>query len=201
MNRFTNPFKFLLGILLVQVATAAQVYAALRTADPEIWIAFAVLSVTLGFLAAFWFSSLTHNAQKDAVAHMKEDFSKQRERLRVQAEREKTKVIEKSHQRIIKDRQRTEGKASLKVGASFAGLVGVGAVMLFTQFVTFGMLLMGTAGGALAGYSVRARQDYLTRKREADPQLAPPMKTIAADSARRVINAVTGQGKGPPGRR
>jgi Flp pilus assembly protein TadB len=193
MNQITNLFKFLLGILLLQVATAAQVYAALRTNDPKIWFVFALLSLALGFLAAFWFSSVARHAQKDAVADMKEDFLKQRERIKVRAEREKTKVIEQSHQRIIKDRRRTEGKASLKVGASFAALIGVGAVMLFTQFVTFGMLLMSTAGGALAGYTVRARQDYLNRRKDADLQLSPPVRTIAADSARRVIAALTGR--------
>jgi len=193
MSRFTNPIKFLLGILLVQIATAAQVYAALRTDDPEIWVVFGILSVTLGFLGAFWFSTMTRAAEKEAVAGIKESFSKQRERIKLKAEREKTKIVEKSHQQIIKDRQRTENRASLKVGVSFAGVVAVGAAMLFTQFVTFGMLLMSTAGGALAGYAVRTRQDYLNRRRQDDPELPPPMKSVAADSARRVLGAVTGR--------
>jgi hypothetical protein len=199
MHRFTNIVKFLLGILLVQLATAAQVYAALRTDDLEIWLVFATLSTTLGFLTAFWFSALAQHAEKDAVAGMKENFSKQRERIRLRAEREKTKVIEQSHQRIIKEKRRTENRAGLKVGASFAGVVALGAVMLFTQFVTFGMLLMSTAGGALAGYAVRMRQDHIARRRGADPQLTPPIKRLAADSARRVIDAVTGQSTQRPG--
>ena len=45
-----------------------------------------------------------------------------------------------------------------------AGVVGFGAILLFTQFVTVGLLVLTTGGGAIAGYLARARQEYLGRK-------------------------------------
>ena len=52
------------------------------------------------------------------------------------------------------------------MGATFAGAVAFGAIMLYSQFVTFGLLILTTAGGGLAGYLARGRQLALARKRE-----------------------------------
>ena len=38
--------------------------------------------------------------------------------------------------------------------------------MLYTQFVTFGLLILTTAGGGLAGYLARGKQAALARKKE-----------------------------------
>ncbi len=191
-----NLIRFLLGILIVQAATAVQVYAALQTDKPLLWIAFAGLSLALGILAALWFSSLLRNSQKDAVENMKERFSKERETIRLRAEREKTKVIKQSHKQLIKDRDRTQSRANMKVGASFAGIIGLGGLMLFTQFITFGLLLMSTAGGGLAGYALRTRQEYKSR-RDAAASLPekPPLKRIGVDFAHRLGEAMTGKPK------
>ncbi len=189
-----NLIRFLLGILIVQAATAVQIYAALQTDKPLLWVVFGGLSLILGILAALWFSSMLRHAQKDAVKNMSERFSKERENIRLRAEREKTKVIKQSHQQIIKDRNRTQGRASMKVGASFAGVIGLGGLMLFTQFFTLGMMLMSTAGGALAGYALRTRQEYKTRKD--GPKILPegrPLKRIGADSARRLTAVIAGK--------
>ncbi len=180
-----NLIRFLLGILIVQAATAVQIYAALQTDKPLLWVVFGGLSLILGILAALWFSSMLRHAQKDAVKNMSERFSK---------EREKTKVIKQSHQQIIKDRNRTQSRASMKVGASFAGVIGLGGLMLFTQFFTLGMMLMSTAGGALAGYALRTRQEYKTRND--GPKVLPesrPLKRIGADSARRLTEVIAGK--------
>ena len=94
----------------------------------------------------------------------------------------------------------------MKAGASFIGVIAVGGVMLFTQFVTMGMLLMTTAGGALAGYAYRTRQEIGRReKQEALSSDNPPEKLIDATPARRAIASLVGKvspvGKASPASR
>jgi hypothetical protein len=194
MSRYSisDLIKFLLGLLLVQTATGVQVLAALRSENREIWLLFALLSLTLGSLAALWFTSIVNHARKDATARVKDDFSREREKIRLRAEREKTRVIEKSHQQIIKARDRSQAKANVKVGASFAGVLALGGIMLFSQFFTLGMLLMTTAGGALAGYSFRARQEHLNRKRNPGVGFDTPEKRIGPQSTRKIVDALVG---------
>lgn len=189
-----NLVRFILGILLLQTATAVQVYAALQTDKPVLWAVFGGLTLVLGVMAALWFSAVLRHAQKDAVDNMRERFSKERENIRLRAEREKAKVIKQSHQQMIKDRDRTQGRANMKVGASFAGVIGLGGLMLFTQFVTFGMLLMGTAGGALAGYALRIRHEFKTRGQESNnlPR-SPELKRIGRQSVRKLGEAIVGK--------
>ncbi|MEN8180096.1 MAG: hypothetical protein ABFS39_15950 [Pseudomonadota bacterium] len=163
---FSGIFKFLTGILLVQAATGILVVVALRTESREVWLLFVLLALTLCLLTAFWFASIITHAKKDAVAQMREGFSREREKIRVRAEREKSKVIEKSHQQIIKDRSRTQAKANTKSATLFAGVLALGGILVFTQFFTFGLLLMSTAGGAIAGYLMRSRQVFLSRRQK-----------------------------------
>jgi hypothetical protein len=155
---FSGVFKFLTGILLVQIATGMLVVVALRSDHPEIWLLCGLLALTLGLLTVFWFSSITSQVKKEVRAQIREEFSREREKIRVRAEREKSKLMEKSHQRIIKERSRTRTQANLKSGALLTGVLGLGGILIFTQFFTVGLLLMMTAGGALAGYLMRSRQ-------------------------------------------
>ncbi len=188
-----NLIRFIVGIVLVQAATGVQVYAALQTEKPLLWAIFAGLTLVVGLLAALWFSSMLRHARKDAVDDLKENYLRERENIRIRAEREKTRVIKQSHKEMIKERQRTQSQASMKVGASFAGMIGIGALMMFTQFVTFGMMLMGTAGGALAGYAYRARQEF--KDKDAKPGKLPgaqSIKRLGAESASRISQAVLG---------
>ncbi|MEN8129284.1 MAG: hypothetical protein ABFS45_03630 [Pseudomonadota bacterium] len=163
MNQFnfSGVFRFLIGTLLAQIVTIILVIAAFRTSLEETWIIFALLVLTTGLLAALLSASIANHVKKDAIARAKEGFLQERERIRVRAEKEKTKVIKQSHQQIIKATSRVRSKADLKVGAAFLGLLGLGAMMLFTQFITIGLLTLSTAGGALAGYLMRARQESL----------------------------------------
>jgi hypothetical protein len=42
--------------------------------------------------------------------------------------------------------------------------------LVFTQFMTLGLLALSSGGGALLGYAVRARQNRLPRQRDADAE-------------------------------
>ena len=156
-------FKFLVGILLLQGTAGLLVYAALKSDKIEVWLLLGALAVVISLFVAFWFASIAGHLRKDALARVRESFSREREKIRVKAEREKTKVIKESHQEIAKERSRAQNKANFKVGASLAAAAGLGVLMLLTQFVTVGLLTLTTAGGALGGYLFRARQDHAER--------------------------------------
>ncbi len=191
---FSGTFQFLIGILLVQAATCAIVVAVMRTDNWEAWLLLILLSLLLGLLTALWFASIAAHANQDATAHLQDKFSREREKIQLRAEQEKSKVLEQSHQRIIKDRDRTQAKANRKIGISFAGVMAIGAFMLFTQFITMGVLVLTTTGGALAGYTFRARQNYLERKRN---MAMKSEKLIGSYSPRKMADALTGKEKGP----
>ena len=177
--------RYLPGILLVQVATVALVLAALKTDDRELWMVMGALALIINLVTAFWFGSITSHLKKDAVAKVREQFSQEREKLRVTAEQQKSRLLKKSHEQITKATNRAHAKANFKVGAAFAGIIGAGVLMMFTQFMTLGILTLATGGGALAGYLTRLRQELPTRKKQAQleyqtpppPQVLPPPKT------------------------
>jgi hypothetical protein len=195
MSRFNilSLVKFLLGIVLAQGATVTLYIAAERTRVEQNWVIFALLALMVSFFAALWFTAIADRVKKDAVARAKEDFLRQREKIRVRAEQEKSKVIKQSHQQIMKQTGRAQARASFKVGAALVGLLGFGAIMFFTQFVTVGLLTLSTAGGALVGYGVRTRQDYLSRKQKKIHQTLNEPKsinTVRADPGRPALGGI-----------
>jgi hypothetical protein len=159
--------RYLPGILIIQVATVALILAAGRTDDQELWIAIGCLALVISLVTAFWFESIASHIKKDAVARAKDEFYSEREKLRVNAERQKSRLIEKSHKQITRETSRAHARASFKVGGAFVGVIAAGSLMVFTQFMTLGLLLLATGGGALAGYLARARQDSRPRKAQA----------------------------------
>jgi small-conductance mechanosensitive channel len=160
-------FRYLPGILIIQVATVALILAAARTSDPELWIAIGCLALVISLVTAFWFESIASHLKKDAVTQVKDEFFRERENLRVNAERAKSRLIKKSHEQITRETNRAHARANFKVGSAFAGVIAVGTLMVFTQFMTLGLLLLAAGGGALAGYLARARQDRLPRAAQA----------------------------------
>jgi len=163
--RLSGIFRFLAGILLVQAATALLVVTAIRLDTREGWLLLGLFALTLGLVTAFWFGTIASHAHHEASARLREQFSREREKIRVRAEREKTRVIQKSQQQLEKDRRRTQAKANTRVTLMFTGLAAAGGLMVFTQFMTFGLLLMTGAGGALAGYMLRLKQQMLPGKK------------------------------------
>ena len=174
--------RFLAGTVIIQVATVALVLAALKTTDMELWIAIGSLAIIINLVTAFWFGSTASHIKKDAVAKAREGFSRERENLRVNAERQKSRLLKQSHQEINRETNRAHAKANFKVGAAFTGIIDAGTLMIFTQFLTLGLLTLATGGGALAGYLARARQEYRSRKKL---EAATPA-TIASKPAARL---------------
>jgi hypothetical protein len=188
---FSSLIKYLIGLLLVEAATALLVAVALDSGRRELWALLLLLGVALALLGAFWFATITSHASRETIAHAQEDFSRERERIRVQAERDKARLLRESHRAIIRDRDRVQSKTSLRNGASLAAVLGIGGIMLFTQFMTFGLLLLTAAGSAAAGYGLRMRQEQLTRDRK------PALGIVS--SAARLSVAGTALGRGVAG--
>ena len=106
------------------------------------------------------------HAKKDALARAKDEFSREREKLRVNAERQKTRLMRKSHEEIRKETNRAHARTSFKLGAGFIGIIAAGSLMIFSQFLTLGLLTLAVGGGALGGYLIRVRQEIVSRRNE-----------------------------------
>jgi hypothetical protein len=162
MFRFSlaNLLKFLIGTLLVQGVTALLVVTALKTNLQETRLFFGALGAAIGMLTALWFTSVADNAGRRAVAKAREGFSREKEKIRARAEQEKVKEVQNTHRQLNKEKRRAQMRSNVRTGVMVVGgVVGLGTVMLFSQFMTLGLLTLTTAGGAALGYTVRARQE------------------------------------------
>ena len=160
MTPFSLPvfIKFLVGIFLLQGATALLLMTA-QDADLHKtgWL-IGVLGILIGVIAALWFSTITSHASQHTLIRASEKYNRQRDRIRRQAEKEKTREIRNSHQQVLRETRRLQNRSTLKLGAAMTGIAGMGVILLFTQFMTLGLLAVSATGGALLGYGIRARQ-------------------------------------------
>ena len=150
--------KFLIGIFLLQGATALLL---LTAQDADLgktgWL-IGALGLLIGVLAALWFSAIAGHASQHSLTRASEKFNRQRDRIRRQAEKEKTREIRDSHQQLLRETRRLQNRSTMKLGAALTGIAGLGVLLLFTQFMTLGLLAVSATGGALLGYGIRARQ-------------------------------------------
>ena len=160
--------KFLPKIILVQLVTIALFFAGTQTGQEnmQLLLTIGLLEILFSVLAAFWFAATARELHLQELDSLKEAHAREREKIKVNAERQKSKIVSASEKKILKETRRAHAKASFKVGAAFASALAVGGLMLYTQFVTFGLLILTTAGGGLAGYLTRGRQMQLARKKE-----------------------------------
>jgi predicted outer membrane lipoprotein len=156
--RIGGVIRFLIGILLLQVATALLTYTALMTDLNQTGWLFGALAATLGVLVALWFDSVIGSVKEQTMARQQKRHAREREKLRQQAEKDKIK--------LAKQHRRRAGGATLKTGLAVGGVVGVGVAMMFAQLMTLGLLTISAAGGAALGYGIRSRQERLIRARE-----------------------------------
>lgn len=151
--------RYLPGILLLQLATVGITLLLEAPNDAKTWLILLIPVLLLGVFSAFWFASISKNKTQDEITKVSLSFAKERESLRVNAERAKTRLVEKTHKQIASEARKTHGKANFKVGAAFAAAVGAGVVMIAIEVMTLGLMTLTTAGGALGGYIARARKE------------------------------------------
>ncbi|MGB5180026.1 MAG: hypothetical protein WBP44_15010 [Gammaproteobacteria bacterium] len=159
--------KFLVGVFLLQATTALLVIS-IRDADlfKSGWLVIA-LGMLIGVIAALWFSTISSHATQHSFVRASEKFNRQRDSLRRKAEKEKVKEIKDGHRQLLRESKRVQHRSTLKLGSAMAGIAGLGVLLLFTQFMTLGLLAVSATGGALLGYGIRARQ-YPALGRTAD---------------------------------
>ena len=153
--------KYLIGILIVQGVTVLLVLTANETDLARTGLLFGLLNLAIGALTAFWFTSLAEGTRKQSLSRAKASFAREREKIRVRAEQQKTKEARNTQRRIQREKNRTRTGGNLKTGLILGGAAGVGVIMVLAQFVTLGALTLFTAGGAALGYGLRARQERL----------------------------------------
>jgi Flp pilus assembly protein TadB len=151
--------KYIPGILLLQAVTIALVLIAPADLEDWGWLRLAIPVLIAGLLTAFWFGAIAAHQRKDEISRLKEDHAKERETIRVNAERAKTRLVKQSQKKTLQEVRRTSIRANMKIGLAFAGAAGVGGLLILTQFMSLGLLILTTAGGALGGYLLRIRQE------------------------------------------
>jgi hypothetical protein len=151
--------KFIPGILILQIITIALV----MVAPPDLanwgWLRLVIPVLIAGFLTAFWFGSIAARQRKDEISRLKEYHAKERENIRVHAERAKTKLVKQAQRKTLQEVRRSSTRANIRIGLAFAGMAGLGGLLILTQFTSLGLLILTSIGGALGGYLLRIRQE------------------------------------------
>lgn len=150
--------KFFFGIIIVQAATVGLVMLAPDDLQGIAWLRLIIPLIVVSVFTAFWFASMAKHKSNDAMSEVKAEHARDREKIQLNAERAKTRMMKKTQQQIAREAKITHSKANFKVGMAFAGAIGAGAIMLLIELLTLGLLTMSTAGGALGGYLLRARK-------------------------------------------
>ena len=145
--------RFLAGIVIVQTTSVALVLASgIRSGDPETWLPIVIALGAIALVAAFWFATLATSLRRAEMNRLQEDFARERENLRVKAEREKTRLADKSRKSIVSETRRAESRANRKVALAVAAASAVGVLMLLSSSIALGLTLLAGTGGALGGY-------------------------------------------------
>jgi hypothetical protein len=181
--------KFIFGILLLQVITIALVLIAPADLANWGWLRLAIPVLIAGFLTAFWFGSIAARQRKDKISRLKESHAKERETIRVNAERAKSKLVKQAQRKTVQEVRRASTRANIKIGLAFAGAAGLGGALILTQFMSLGILTLATVGGAAGGYLLRIRQEkgklYFAKKGQ-DTQPITHVTTTKTKQLRRI---------------
>lgn len=150
--------KFIFGITLAELATATLVYFAPNQLTTQSVAQIAIPMLFIALIISFWFTSLSAQDKKDALYRVQKDFAKEKEKIKVKAEKDKIKTMKEAQKEIVHEATKTHAKANFKVGASFAGVLAIGGLFVFAQMVTAGLLVMSATGGVIGGYYWRGKR-------------------------------------------
>lgn len=171
-------YRFLPAIFFIQIITAGLVLIAIKWShDVQLFIIIVTFTAVVGLLAAFWYAAIARDLQQEKLEKLHERYAQERETIRVHAEREKIDIVAQSYQKIEQETRKVHAKANFKIGAAFTLAAGAGAAMLFTQFITVGLMVLVASGSGLAGYLARARQERLARKAQGGKRLGLELDT------------------------
>lgn len=164
--------KLFAGIVLVQVVSALLLYAWWRTGSTDIALTFGALALASAFFAALWLGSIARRHSAEALIRAEGDLARERERHKRLTAEERAKAVENARRLVDRETQRVRNRSNVKLYTAFAGAAGLGTLLLLTQFLSLGVLLISSSGGAVAGYLLRARQE-IRRRAEIEPPASP----------------------------
>ncbi|MGR9086458.1 MAG: hypothetical protein ACU841_05210 [Gammaproteobacteria bacterium] len=195
IKRENVVFKFLYGIIIVQLVTAIAVAAALNwLQDPQFMAVVVLFSLIMAVLAAFWFvyigrdqyrsevqklqerhayerERILLNAEREKAdiaaerTQLQERHARERERILLAAEREKADIALQSYRNQEKEIRKAHAKANFKAGVICTLAAAAGGALIFSQLITVGMMVLIATGSGLAGYMARARHERLSREK------------------------------------
>jgi Flp pilus assembly protein TadB len=180
--------KFIPGILILQVITIALVLIGPGDLTDWGWLRLAIPVLIAGLLTAFWFGSIAAYRRKDDISRLKEKHAKERETIRVNAERAKTRLVKQTQRKTMQEVRRSSRQSNIKAGLAFAGAAGLGAVLILTQFMSLGLLILTTAGGALGGYLLRIRQEKSKLQLSLGDSLTPRLINATPDKTKQLTS-------------
>ncbi|HSM28493.1 MAG TPA: hypothetical protein VK855_10365 [Thioalkalivibrio sp.] len=159
---FRTPLllKYLLAVALVQGMTVLLLFAWWHTGSTDVALTLAALGLAAGFFAALWLASIARGDRQEALLRAEADLIRERERNRHRTERERSKAAESARRQVQRETRKVKNRSTVRLGAAVAGIAGLGTVLLLTQFLSLGVLLISSSGGALAGYLLRMRQEF-----------------------------------------
>lgn len=163
----TPMFRYLPGLLFLQVASGMLLWAALVSSLP-LW-AFLLTAALVTLATAFWCAAITRHRVDLAVSRRERQHGSTVERLRVEAERDRSKQAERHRRDVQRVERRAAWKSRTKTLGAFGIAAGFGVLMLLTELFTLGLLTLGSAASGVAGYLLHWRQT----RREGDAGVLP----------------------------
>lgn len=172
--RVPLALKYFLGLVLIQGVTALLLYAWWRIGSTDAAVTFAALGLASALFAALWLASLARGHSHEALIRAEGHLARERERHKRLAAEQRAKAVETTRRQVQRESQREKNRSNVKLYSAFAGIAGLGTLLLLTQFLSLGVLLISSSGGAVAGYLLRIRQEARRRtlqERDAAPLL------------------------------
>ncbi|MGB0867582.1 MAG: hypothetical protein ACPGSC_13815, partial [Granulosicoccaceae bacterium] len=156
--------------LLIQVAAVVVTLGVFRVGTNDAWIAAGIYLISSSFIFAYWIKLLSDIRLKDSIAAEREKYLAERERIKLQAEQEKLNLVRDTHKLVSKEAAKASARANTKVGLIAAVAVVGGVTLIAAQMFALGILTLSTAGGGLAGYLMRLRQEKANKEKRLTQQ-------------------------------
>lgn len=168
-------FRYLPGLIAVQLVTIGLfVVGAGRREDATLVVSLLAFGIAVAVITAAWFAGIGRHAGERETARLEKRHLGEREKLRVDAERAKARIRTEQQKRLDRERRRIGARANRKVALGLAGVAIAGGVMLFTQFLTLGLIFVAGAAGFTGGYVARLRQERRRGATDIDAVLPRP---------------------------
>jgi len=138
--------RYLPGIVLAQlIAILMTWFNRGQLLESMTWLQILVPSLVVALVVGFWFNALSRRDAAKTLEKTKQQHLREREDLRVAAEKAKAKVQREAHKSITRETRKTHARANLKVGIALSGAIAFGVLMMFTQLASLGLILQSNA--------------------------------------------------------